>query len=233
MNKRLISGLAALTVVFSGAAALPAGTFEGFSLTASAESTAEQISVNIPNQTMTQGETLEIDLSELIPGITAEQVAQIKDSFSSHLTECKCEGTKLIIKANVPGLDTVVLKDTPEYDFRVFSITISAKDRKGPCGENLTWELDGEGTLTISGTGNMSDFSFNNVPWYADRDNIKKVVIADGVTSIGKGAFQYLLKLESVSIPNSVVSIGREAFFVCEALADIAIPKSVTSIGDY
>ena len=60
----------------------------------------------------------------------------------------------------------------------------------GTCGENLTWNLDLEtGTLTISGTGEMEDMedydSQDSVPWYNFHNNLKKVDIGEGITSIG------------------------------------------------
>ena len=100
----------------------------------------------------------------------------------------------------------------------------------GTCGENLTWELDLEtGTLTISGTGEMADY-FNNNPWYSN-DNIKSVIIEDGITSIGDDAFYKCKNLTFVSIPGSVTSIGDGAFSYCIGLSGINIPDSVVSIG--
>ena len=42
----------------------------------------------------------------------------------------------------------------------------------GTCGENLTWVLDSEGTLTISGEGEMESYSEGGAPWYSERKNI-------------------------------------------------------------
>lgn len=57
----------------------------------------------------------------------------------------------------------------------------------GTEGDNMTWALDDEGTLTISGTGTMTDWDDSfDVPWYSSRSSIKKVVIESGVTTIGK-----------------------------------------------
>ena len=102
-------------------------------------------------------------------------------------------------------------------------------------GSNLTWTLDSEGVLTISGSGDMynygsSDFS---APWDGSRSRVKSVVIADGVTSIGEYAFFYCESLTSVTIPDSVTSIGKYAFFCCTSLTSVTIPDSVTSIGEY
>ena len=101
--------------------------------------------------------------------------------------------------------------------------------------DNLTWTLDADGTLTISGTGAMKDYDYYNNPSPASqkKDSVKKVVIEDGVTSIGNSAFYDCNSLTSISIPNNVTSIGSSAFESCSQLASIEIPSSVTSIGDY
>ena len=90
----------------------------------------------------------------------------------------------------------------------------------------ITWTLSSDGTLTISGTGDME-----GAPWLSQRDEIKKVVIKDGVTSIGGGAFSGCYGLTSVTIPNSVTGIEQYAFYNCSGLSSITIPNSVTSIG--
>jgi len=104
----------------------------------------------------------------------------------------------------------------------------------GTCGENLTWTLDDTGTLTISGTGEMDDYGFENDPtWYAHCDDILKVVIKSGVTTIGAYAFNSCYELKTVTIPDSVTIIGEDAFSWCESLTSVTIPESVTEIGDY
>ena len=104
----------------------------------------------------------------------------------------------------------------------------------GAQGDNLTWSLSCDGTLTIQGTGAMADWSSSDkVPWYSYRSSITTVNIRDGVTSVGNRAFIDCAVLTSVTIPNSVTSISNNAFFSCSALTDIAIPNSVTTIGQY
>ena len=100
----------------------------------------------------------------------------------------------------------------------------------GECGENLTWELK-DGTLTISGTGEMDDY-FNGGPWCATRSATEKVVIGSGVTSIGNGAFQGCDSLTSVTIGNDVTSIGDYAFRWCNKLTSVTMGKGVKSIGN-
>ena len=98
-------------------------------------------------------------------------------------------------------------------------------------GSNLTWTLDREGVLTISGSGDMYDYGLSDAPWYGIRSRVKSAVIADGVTSIGGWAFYECTSLTSVTIPDSVTSIGNGAFKGCTSLTSVTIPGSVTRIG--
>ena len=89
-------------------------------------------------------------------------------------------------------------------------------------GSNLTWTLDSEGLLTISGTGRMRDYKGNgNVPWCDYSYNVKSVLILSGVTYIGDFAFSVLNHLMSVVISDSVASIGHQCFFSCDSLTGI------------
>ena len=112
------------------------------------------------------------------------------------------------------------------------AITASAADSDGTCGENLTWVLDKDGTLTISGTGDMEDYAdASPAPWNAQKENIKTVVIGDGITGIGNSAFDGCTKLTAVTIPEGVTSIDDSVFYGCKSLTSVRIPASVTAIG--
>ena len=94
-------------------------------------------------------------------------------------------------------------------------------------GDNLTWTLDGDGTLTISGNGAMDDYQ-RNAPW--NNSAIKTIKIESGVKTIGSYAFYYCNKLKKVEIPNTVYSIGNDAFANCQNLTEINIPSSILRI---
>ena len=95
----------------------------------------------------------------------------------------------------------------------------------GAKGSNLTWTLDSEGVLTISGSGDMHGYGSSDAPWYGSRSRVKSAVIAEGVTSIGESAFENCRSLTSVTIPNSVTSIGGGAFAWCTSLTGIWVTE--------
>lgn len=116
-----------------------------------------------------------------------------------------------------------------------YTVTVAS----GTIGETLSWTLDSAGTLTISGEGEMPNFSwdFENTPmghpWYDYRELIRKVVIEEGITRIGECAFYRHIKLTDVEIPASVTVIGNYAFGDCGGLTDVAFPEGLTNINDY
>ena len=100
------------------------------------------------------------------------------------------------------------------------------------CGKSLFWEIGENGILTISGTGEMDDYSSGSpAPWKAESSSISQVVLENGVTSVGNRAFSSHYSLKTVSIPDSVTKIGQEAFSYCSELTAIHIPENVTQIG--
>ena len=123
------------------------------------------------------------------------------------------------------------------YENKITAMTPVAS---GTCGketpEDVTWRLEGEAGhygLFISGTGEMADYIYLNTrPWHNYSENIKTIVIENGVTSIGECAFCECNGLTSISIPSSVTSIGNYAFDGCSNLTTVTIPSSVTSIGE-
>ena len=101
----------------------------------------------------------------------------------------------------------------------------------GICGDDLTWELDADGTLIISGTGSMNYYAnYTYVPWDSYKQKIKSLVIEQGVKSIGNFAFSDCNILSSVFIPNSVTELGCNTFAGCHSLTSITLPDSITDI---
>ena len=113
------------------------------------------------------------------------------------------------------------------------TVTSAWADDSGTCGTSLTWSyVESTHTLTISGTGAMTDFGYMETPWYGYRTDITNIVIEDGVTTICEDAFSYCDGLTTVTIPNNVTTIGDCAFEWCSSLEEVTIGSGVTSIGD-
>ncbi|MBO4425812.1 MAG: leucine-rich repeat domain-containing protein [Clostridiales bacterium] len=91
-------------------------------------------------------------------------------------------------------------------------------------GKDVTWTLDDEGNLTISGNGAIKDSSF----YY--REDINTVVIEEGITSISRWAFDHCTSLKTITLPETLASISAYAFDGCTSLTSITIPNNVTSI---
>ena len=121
----------------------------------------------------------------------------------------------------------------------------SGVTESGDCSKTMHWTLDENGTLTVSGTGEMPRFGFYsdytpgrvdyiNAPWKGVNDvntNIKRVVIEEGVESISDYAFYGYYTITEVTIPSTVTDIGQCAFYGCTGLKNVFIPETVKSIG--
>ena len=103
----------------------------------------------------------------------------------------------------------------------------------GAEGKNLTWTLSCDGTLTISGTGEMYNWmSLADRPWHSLCTSIQRVVIEEGVTTTGYHAFYGASNLTSVSLPSTLQTLQFMTFFGCGKLTTLTIPSSVTYVGN-
>lgn len=106
----------------------------------------------------------------------------------------------------------------------------SARAEEGSCGGNLTWELSA-GTLTITGSGDMTDFTESELaPWYKLREQIIRVSLPDGLTSIGQLAFYDCDNLSTVTLPDTVTRVGNYAFMNCTNLQIVRLGSGVKTI---
>ena len=103
----------------------------------------------------------------------------------------------------------------------------------GTCGENLTWTLDENGVLTVSGTGAMTDYATpEETPWFSRRKSITNIVVNEGITSIGFNGFANCSCVTSVQLPSSLEAISDGAFSLCSSLRTINIPEGIKT-GNY
>lgn len=109
----------------------------------------------------------------------------------------------------------------------------------GKCGEKAGWKLYEDGSLHISGTGDMEDYEWDNTipgvtyPWAEYRGSIVSVIIEDGITGIGDYAFADCNKLTGLTVSDSVTRIGGYAFSDCNELTALTLPAGITHIGEY
>lgn len=97
---------------------------------------------------------------------------------------------------------------------------------EGYCGLYATYELDAEGTLTVSGKGDLYDHFFEK------REDIKKVVLEGGITGVGLRTFANCPNLEEVVLADSVKVLSPKCFYECTALTKINVPADLQKLGN-
>ncbi|MBR5515910.1 MAG: leucine-rich repeat domain-containing protein, partial [Clostridia bacterium] len=129
---------------------------------------------------------------------------------------------------------------TVDLDRETYTFCVQYNDESynyyvtGVCGDNLTWVYDKQSdTLTVSGEGEMYNYSEKTLPWIQYKSEIKTGIVNNKVTNLGKAAFVCCTLLESVSLPSTLEKIGEEAFYDCDSLETIIIPDNVTNIEDF
>ena len=122
----------------------------------------------------------------------------------------------------------------------IIALQVSATDeayiKTGSCGTNVTWTLNIQNrTLTISGSGDMTNYTYSNrSPWTDYSSYVKYVIVEDGITSIGSYSFYDMeTALTNVELPESLKRIGNYAFYFCELLENIVLPDNVEAIGNH
>ena len=140
------------------------------------------------------------------------------------LTEDTEEDSGLVVDETAPESEDTTVEDD------VQSITVRDVPTSGTCGTKVYWAYE-IGTLTISGEGAMNDYViWSSRPWEDLRESITKVVIEDGVTAIGNGAFAQSYNLKTAELGKDVTRIGASAFAHCGEMESINIPDGVTAI---
>ena len=123
-----------------------------------------------------------------------------------------------------PTEEKTAIEDVPEAQADVTGEEESNGVTSGTI-ENVHWELTSDGTLTISGSGEL-DAALSDI----DKEKVTKIVIQDGVTGIGAYVFEQYSALKSIEIPSSVKDIGYAAFSGCSSLTSVTIPDGVTEL---
>ena len=138
---------------------------------------------------------------------------------------------RLTRKLRIVILYAVLVLVLPVLSNHIFAAEVV---ESGICGDDISWTLDSDGNLLITGTGTIPDdnMGYYRGPWDSYSDSIVSVTIEPGITSIGDCAFKGLQRVQTVVLPDTVLRIGRYAFNYCQNLISINIPASVEEIGD-
>lgn len=181
---------------------------------------------------------LDVDKSDSSEFISDETAIGYNYVYTPVLPETDNEGNSLILDedAILPEIYVTIEKQN-------IMMMNSTAAISGSCGENLTYSITGDESdgyvLTISGTGAMCNYEdtqagATTAPWYAYNENLKTLIIEEGITSIGENAFKgcWGFKGELV-IPDSVTTIEKSAFQSCNGFEKLHLSNKLKSIGQY
>ena len=175
------------------------------------------------------------------------------DEMSEQGADIICEnlnGAVMLYKGkNLPVVMSVEVSDVSDISEETESKTFEEEQPKekaysqseiidsGKCGDNAEWTLYRNGTLIISGSGDMYDYKrdfggfSSNADWYSYRKDIKKVEVKEGIANIGNNAFYGCSSMNKITLPNGLHKIGKAAFGNCKSLKSLTLPDSLQLIG--
>lgn len=140
-------------------------------------------------------------------------------------------GTATVIEGYM-GSYAEIIANEYELEFSPLGNVAATTVATGKVNSKISWKIDNYGKLTITGTGEIPDYSpASAYPWYSYMDDIKRIEFGEGITKIGK-AFNSLENLRIVVFSDTVTEIVRRAFAYCDNLDSVTIPPSVETIGD-
>ena len=219
--KKLLALLMAVTLTFQLVTPVFAEEIEETqTATEAVEVETEAPTTEIPTTEPTTTDAMETAAPE-------ETSAPTEPQPTTELTEAT-ETTASTEETTVAATEPTEETTEPALDLFAEDGNVIASGTCGADGDNLTWVLTKDGTLTISGSGAMRDF-YTHYIW--PNLLVTTVILDFGVTSIGRSAFRNCSNLTSVTIPEGVMSIGSGAFDGCSSLTSVTIPEGVMSIG--
>ena len=101
---------------------------------------------------------------------------------------------------------------------------------KGEVGTG-EWILYDDGEFIINGTY-VPGYSRESAPWYRYHNQIKKIVVEEGINRIERAAFYGCDNVQEVDIADTVTSIEYDAFRNCTKLQAIILPHNLTKMDD-
>ena len=150
-----------------------------------------------------------------------------------------CEGNQISATPNA-GYHFVQWSDGNTDAIRTLELTQDtiliaefAQTFSGQCGDNLYWSYDETAkTISITGSGNMYDFTADTQPWLLFKEQIVEVTTTNTVTSIGTSAFEGCIRLSKISLGIGLEEIAANAFAGCTRLYDIYVYATYPPFAD-
>ena len=169
-------------------------------------------------------------------GAGAEEIAQTEELVQTEIP-AQTDETVTSEEEMLPPETEETIEETEEETVETLPLEVQETEPmleaegeagdEGSCGDTMTWTLDSKGTLTISGSGEMT-----STPWRDEYTTvIKKVIIEEGVTTIYGSAFYGCSSLAEVLLPSTLTEIKGSAFWDCGALTKIVLPENLTTLG--
>ena len=191
---------------------------------------ASESSTAADSETTTTAATEEKPTDKQEPSTATSQESSGETTGTTAATEPTTKEEPSTTPTTKPETETVPVTTTTAPTTAATTPAPAAKS--GECGKDAKWNLDDNGLLTISGSGAMKNYKKeSDVPWAASVLNIKRVVVNEGITSIGDKAFSGCTHLATVSLPASLKTVGGYAFNKCMSLQAVKLPEGVTDIG--
>ena len=226
--KKLLAWLMAVTLTFQLVTPVFAEEIEETqTATEAVEMETEAPTTEVPTTEPTTTDTMETAAPEETSAPTGPQPT----TEVTEATETTASTEETTVAATEPTEETT----EPTLDLFAEDENVIASGTCGAQGNNLTWKLTVDGTLTISGNGKMKNYedaanepyTTKIAPWYKYNKNteIRIVVVETGVTSIGNYAFSECHNLTSVVLPDSIDSIGSHVFSDCISLKSILVSE--------
>ena len=160
--------------------------------------------------------------------ISALGVSIMSDAFTECVSLSYFDAPVEIYISGNPFLNDFALIDSAPFTFTV----AEGKERNTETGTYIYWELSSDGILTLSGNAEMQEYEFSDyIGWGSCAEYVTKVVLEEGIQSVGANAFVCMENLCKVILPSTIEKIGDSAFAYCDNLERINLPDSIATIG--
>lgn len=223
MKRKSVAILMSVVMAFSTAGVMPSGlVYAQEEESMVLEEVPEEAAEEQEEETVAESDTEE-EPDAVLP--SEEEVTEQDALIIEQESDVQEETELSIDPQDDTGEENAVSTLADEADAETYDLPEGEPTESGTCGENATYRLYEDGSLYIEGEGAVTKWFWNN-------DNIKKVYIGEGITSLESEIFERCGNLESIILPSSLTSLGDSVFYGCSSLTSIELPSGLTSLGN-